>query len=387
MKPRKLVYVLNHYSKNSPAHFNHIFGLLEEITKLQIDVILIIEKADDIPNIRNTRIELKVQRQKIVLFRFIELVFLIFLARRKGYKHVFIRISRFAALSLISFNLFSDIKVYFWLSGQGFMENYSEKSGISRFKDYFINIFPYRLIVKGVTKFVTGPESMGDYFHNFCGVPKEKILILYNDIDPNRFFPMDLLDKIKLQKDLNINSYGKVILFAHRFSPVRKTPKYFTGIIKVLEEIEIDFKVYFLGSGPDEQAVKDMCQATFISDKFVFLGNVPNNCIQSYYQAADIFINPTFSEGFPRVLLEAMACGLPLITTDAGGIRDILGENQKEYMTEKEDYGQFSEKLKELLVSDLDQKKVAIENLESVKRFYTPGVAKMYVEKLMYNND
>ena len=55
-------------------------------------------------------------------------------------------------------------------------------------------------------------------------------------------------------------------------------------------------------------------------------------------------------------------------------------------MTDKEDYNQFSEKLKELLHSDLEQKIIAIENLESVKRFYTPSVAKMYVDKLMNIN-
>ena len=329
MTDKKLIYILNHYSKNSASHFNHIFGLLDEITKLDIEVILIIEKADDVPSLTNSNIQIIVQRQKNVWFRFIELVYLIILARRKGYKHVFIRISRFAALASITVKWFSDIKVLFWLSGQGFMENYLKKRGVSRIKDYLLNILPFRLIVKGVTKFVTGPESMGDYFHNICSVPKEKILILYNDIDPNRFFPINFSEKIKLQNELNINIHGKVILFAHRFSPVRKTPEYLTGIIKVLQEIEIDFKVYFLGSGPEEQVLKDMCQTSVISDKFVFLGSVPNNYIQSYYQAADIFINPTFSEGFPRVLLEAMACGLPLITTDAGGIKDILGENQK----------------------------------------------------------
>ena len=97
MTDKKLIYILNHYSKNSASHFNHIFGLLDEITKLDIEVILIIEKADDVPSLTNSNIQIIVQRQKNVWFRFIELVYLIILARRKGYKHVFIRISRFAA--------------------------------------------------------------------------------------------------------------------------------------------------------------------------------------------------------------------------------------------------------------------------------------------------
>jgi glycosyltransferase involved in cell wall biosynthesis len=387
METKKLIYILNHYSTNSASHFNHIFSLLDELTKLDVNVFLIIEKADDVPVIDNPRIILYVQRRKWPLFRLFELLFTLFQAKKLGYHDVFIRISRFAAVSAVFAKIFTSIKVYYWLSGQGFIENYTQKTGFSRLREYLINIAPFRFIVKGVTKFITGPETMGDYFHNFCGVPKEKILILYNDIDPNRFFPINLTEKLKLRKDLNLNTHEKVILFAHRFSPVRKTIEYLPGIIRVLQEVEIDFKVYFLGSGPDEQAVKDICQTTLISNKFIFLGNVPNNHIQNYYQAADIFINPTFSEGFPRVLLEAMACGLPLITTDAGGIKDILGDDQKKYMSEKEDYDQFSKKLEELLNSELEQQKVVIENLNAIKRFYTPVVAKMYVDKLMYGND
>ena len=62
MTDKKLIYILNHYSKNSASHFNHIFGLLDEITKLDIEVILIIEKADDVPSLTNSNIQIIVQR-------------------------------------------------------------------------------------------------------------------------------------------------------------------------------------------------------------------------------------------------------------------------------------------------------------------------------------
>jgi glycosyltransferase involved in cell wall biosynthesis len=143
-----------------------------------------------------------------------------------------------------------------------------------------------------------------------------------------------------------------------------------------------DFILLFLGSGPDKVIVEELFKSSGISNNVIFLGDVPNFEIQSFYQTADIFINPTFAEGFPRVLLEAMACGLPIVTTDAGGIGDILGISQQHFMTPRDDSKLFSEKLNILLHSKSEQIKLSNENLVSVKRFYTKEVAKMYRDLL-----
>lgn len=382
MKTKKLVYILNHYSKKSPSHFNHVFNLLEELASNDIYIYLVIEKAEDLPTINNPKIYVYVQKYKIFILRFFELFFKLLELNKIGYNTVFIRISKIAGIVAVLVKGFKKIKVYYWLSGQGFMESYNEKKGFSKLIDYLKNILPFNLIVKGVSTFVTGPESMGKYFSAYCNVPSNKINILYNDINPNRFYEISIYEKSIIKDQLRIDKNKIIILFAHRFSPVRKTTLYIPYIIDDLIKYGNNFLLIFLGSGPDLNEVKNLFENSILNKNVIFLGDIPNSEIQQYYQVSDIFINPTFSEGFPRVLLEAMACGLPIVTTDAGGINDIMGNKQKVYMSDKNEFSKFSKNLINLLNSTPAQKDLIIENKLQVQKFYTSTVAKMYVKVL-----
>jgi glycosyltransferase involved in cell wall biosynthesis len=381
LKNRKLIYILNSYSKNSPSHFNHVINLLEELSKLNIEIYLIIEKVADLPNL-NENIQIYGQKHRNVLMRFFELLFVLFLLRLKGYNKVFVRISRFGALTAIVGRFLFNMTVYYWLSGQGFIENYGRFVGFDKCKDYVTNIFLFRVIAKGVSRFVTGPETMVDYFVNVAGVKRSKIILLYNDIDPNRFFVVEGFEKIKFRKEIGLRLNTKVILFAHRLSPVRRTLEFFPSIISSLEKRSDDFTLLVLGSGPDLVLLKEMCANSLIAKKIEFLGDIPNSEISKYFQLSDIFINPTCAEGFPRVLLESMACGLPIVTTDAGGIKDILGVEQLKYMSSAYSFDDFSNNLGKLLDSPLDQLKLKNENLSTVQCFYTENVANMYGLKI-----
>ena len=88
-------------------------------------------------------------------------------------------------------------------------------------------------------------------------------------------------------------------------------------------------KIVFLvvGKGPDQNSVQARINQLGIENNFRLVGFVSDEELPFYYNAADFFVLPSKSgEGLPLVALEAMACGLPVIATNVGGINEILNE-------------------------------------------------------------
>lgn len=380
---KKLIYILNQYSHNNHTHFYHVLHLLEVMANKGIAIALVIEKCDHLPTIYHRGINLYPQEQKIKWLRPLELFKMIIKLKGQGYDHIFIRISWVAAIVSILAGWFTGQKTFYWLSGQGGFENYKNLSfGINKIKLFIKSRLPFIFIKSFVYRFFTGPESMKEYFIKEGNVNEKKIEILYNDIDLNRFKCLNINYKNDLKKKLNINLSKKIIFFAHRFSPVRKTSFYIPYIFEMFLKKVDNFVIMVAGNGPDEREIKSMIALSQIKDKIIFLGSIPNALIQEYYQIADIFINPTYAEGFPRVLIEAMASGLPVVTTNAGGIKDIVGEEQARFMVPKEDRELFAEKLIQLANSPNEREIIKKENLKTVQRFSTEVVVDMYINKI-----
>jgi len=83
-----------------------------------------------------------------------------------------------------------------------------------------------------------------------------------------------------------------------------------------------------IGSGPDEQALKNLSLNQGVADNVIFLGHKDHAEIVRYLQIADVFIRPSLSEGLGNSFLESMAVGVPVIGTEVGGIPDFLVNNE-----------------------------------------------------------
>jgi len=350
-----------------------------------VQIALVIEKCNEKPQIINNNINVITQQNKSKISRVIELYRIIKKLNNKGYEKVFVRISWVAACITILVGFTSNLKTYYWLSGQGSIENFQKlKWGFQKIKLLITSRLPFWFIKTYVYRFVTGPESMGDYMHKKMKVNPRKILILYNDININRFSKATDEEKYNYKESLNIPLNKKIILFVHRLSPVRKTLYFIPYIITEFFKTNStnDYHFVFAGSGPEESELEKAIFNADVSGFITRLGAIPNGEIDKLYKIADIFINPTYAEGFPRVLIEAMACGLPIVTTDAGGIVDILYNSQKEFMIEKENRNLFAQKLVALSNLPKEQELLGRKNIEHVQKFSTQNVAKMYIDKI-----
>ena len=382
---KKLIYILNHYSHNSSSHFFHVLNLLEKMADKGVEIALIIEKCEDIPEIENLNIQLYGIHTSSKVKRSIALCRHLFKLRKHGYTKVFIRIASIAASQAIIVSWFTKQEIYYWLSGTTLDGYKKAPSSVKKIKSFFKSWLPYLFVKSYVDYFVTGPETMVDYYVQEGGIDRNKVLLLYNDIDIVRFRPLNEQDRLAKKKEFGFFKESNIILYVKRLSPIKGVMFYLPKILSEISDLcqELNYKVIIIGDGTEKTKLESEIERNHTKYTNVdILGAVPNSIVHSYYQISDIFMNATLEEGFPRVLIEAMACGMPVVTTDAGGIKDIIGAEQSNFMTPALDRELFTYKLKELMKDSAERNKLADENKKHAERFSTENVAKMYIENI-----
>lgn len=146
------------------------------------------------------------------------------------------------------------------------------------------------------------------------GALPEKIHVLRNGVDANRFQPVDrakIREQLGWRKKTLISVGNLVELKGHHL------------VIDALRELS-EFRLVIIGSGQDEQNLRQRSQAASVADRVEFISNVPQEKLRNYYGAADALILASSREGWPNVLLESMACGTPVIATTVGGTSEII---------------------------------------------------------------
>jgi glycosyltransferase involved in cell wall biosynthesis len=117
---------------------------------------------------------------------------------------------------------------------------------------------------------------------------------------------------------------------------------------RVVKESHPGARLDIVGSGAQEAELKSWVAAMGLEDVF-FFGAVPNEEIARFLKTADILLNPSNVDNMPISLLEAFAFGVPVISTRAGGIPDLVGEERAALLVEPGNYLQMAEKINELV--------------------------------------
>ncbi len=180
------------------------------------------------------------------------------------------------------------------------------------------------------------------------------ISVINNGADPGKFYPM--LKEIAKRK-LEIKENGKIILFVGDLKPV-KGVKY---LIKAFAQLQRDYKndttaLYLIGDGIERGNLEALASELHVEKKVYFLGRKAHDEIPLWMNAADIFVLPSISEGFPTVIPEAMMCGLPVVASNVGGIPEIVVHGQTGFLVMSKESGSLAEYIK-LLAEDANLRK------------------------------
>lgn len=378
--PDRLIYLLNHYSPNDASHFPHILHLLRVIADQGTDIALIIEKSHGaLPALHHPRIAVSTLRLKAPGARHLELFVRLVRLISQGYGATFVRIAAPAAIVAALAHRLAGGRAFLWQSGTTHTYDMAQPWSLRKLRWWMTSYLPSRVARHLVHHFVTGPEAMVDYYADTVGVPRAKIRLLYNDVEIDRFaVRATSTEKARLMAELDIPVDSVLLLLVHRLSPVRKTLLYLEPTLAALKDSGRNWVLIVAGDGSELPAAKALVTQLGLNEQVRFLGGVPNREIHRLYATADVFIHPTFTEGFPRVLIEAMAARLPIVTTDAGGTAQLLGPRQANYMVSTREPSKFAEMTVALLRAPEHWDALAVENFTQVQRFSTPAVAAMY---------
>ncbi|RWN55626.1 glycosyltransferase family 4 protein [Mesorhizobium sp.] len=368
---KKLIYVLNYVSADDTQHYVHVLRLLAELVDLGWKVVVISEKGGEgSRNVLGHDVRFMSKRGGVE--RLFRLAGTLVSLRRQGYRLVFVRISRPAILVSSIVGRIVGQRTMYWLSSAN-QDLDQAKVGWRR-GIYKVTMAATLTLIN---KFVTGPETMAAYFKLALSIPEEKLMVLYNDVDLSRFSPVP--------KTANPGTPTR-ILFVHSLSPNKEASRYFPDLIACLSSVSNrlgNIRLDVIGEGPERQVLETIAGKAGGGLVVEFLGGVPNMAIVNHYARADIFIMPSYREGFPRVVVEAMAMGLPIVATDAGGTRDLFGEKQQAFIVSRDDPAAFAAKLVDLVSDPIKRSELAQENLARVQRYSTKAVARMYNSKLL----
>ena len=179
------------------------------------------------------------------------------------------------------------------------------------------------------------------------------VKLTYSGADPHFFRPIS--KKANLRRKWNIRKKDVVILTVCRL--VKR--KGVDVLIRALDSSRFfrqwDAKLIVVGDGPERRRLDDLVSKLKLRQKVFFLGTRSRSELLELYNVADIFVLPSYSEGLPRVVTEAMACGSVSISSDVGDVPRLISDGFNGFIVKSGDPENLAEKIDEVLSLSEDE--------------------------------
>ena len=157
------------------------------------------------------------------------------------------------------------------------------------------------------------------------GADIRKITVLRNGVDLTLFYPEN---RAEARAGLGMSCYAMVSV--GNLIPTKGHDL----VIQALCDLH-DAQLFIAGRGPEERRLNELASSLGVSDRVTFVGVLSQEKLRSLYSAADCLVLASVREGWPNVLLEAMACGTPVVSSNVGGTPEIVASAEAGVLMEK----------------------------------------------------
>lgn len=195
------------------------------------------------------------------------------------------------------------------------------------------------------------------------------------------YYSSIILKKDFFAEPRDYSSIGKRINLVHTANNINNDVKGHDIVIKVIKKLNdlgIGASVTFIGDGDLRKDLEKMAEELGIGSSVTFTGLLGSAMeVREKLLEADMFILPTKAEGLPRAVIEAMAVGLPCLSTPVNGIPELL---ETEYMFDPLDVDGFTNKIVDLLKQPEELNRVSARNIEKAKEYEETVLQKRRME-------
>jgi len=217
-------------------------------------------------------------------------------------------------------------------------------------------------------------KSLMEDTREFFGITRE-IKVIPNFID------IDKYDKKHNLCERNMIADGdeKIIVHVSNFRPLKRIQ----NVLEIFKKIneKINSKLIMVGDGPDKKKAKEFLRKHDLGNKVIFLGKT--NQVDEILCSSDLFLLPSEKESFGLAALEAMALKVPVISTNAGGLKDLNINGNSGYTSDVGDVDSMAQNAIKILTDNSLEKKYRTQAFENAKKYDIKKVIPLYEE--IYN--
>ena len=204
--------------------------------------------------------------------------------------------------------------------------------------------------------------------------PNKEIDTIYNFIDEREYTKKD---PGNLKELLGIKPDEKVVIHVSNFRKVKHIPDIVESF-KLIHQ-NVPAKLLLVGDGPEKHPIMESIKGTSVEKDVLFLGK--QESLSELYAISDLMLLLSEKESFGLVLLEAMACGVPCIGTDVGGIPEVITNGENGYIVELGDWKKVAEYGVEILQNSTLHKQIVDRSFEIIQdRFSSKSIVAQYEE-------
>lgn len=238
--------------------------------------------------------------------------------------------------------------------------------GLKSFSRMYISI--EQKLVNSADKVTAVSKSCADELKGYYRI--KDVEVVYNGVDANFFVPNEMK-----------NENEPYILYTGSLDALKGLVDLIRSAIYVCQGYP-NIRFILAGKGSLERHLRKLVHNLNLDKNVSFVGYIDQNALLRYYQNATLYVLPSYYEGLPTTILEAMSCGIPVVATAVAGTSAVIRDSENGFLVPPKDPEKLSEAIIKLVEDEKLRKEMGRNGREQVKKFYDWNVIADRIERL-----